>query len=106
MEVEKKLVDDQKAFNKDSYFNQQDTQKILSVLQYFKEHQNTEKILRETLKYKESIGKINDSLEELSEQNFDQMLDDFETTLNDNDLLMDQIKEKLQGEFLKVVESL
>lgn len=37
-EIEKKLVDVQRAFNKDSYFNQQDTQKILSVLQYFKEH--------------------------------------------------------------------
>ncbi len=38
------------------------------------------------------------------ESNFDELLNDFEKNLDENDILLGQVKDKLKGDFLKLLE--
>lgn len=102
--IQKKLDDHMKNLSYDKYFKD-DTQQILSILKFYKEHQNNEKILKESLKYKNSIEGMIDKQEDILEEDFDKLLDDLESTLDENDVVLEDIKKKLKGNFLKLVEN-
>lgn len=83
-EIQKKLDGYLSQMAQDKYFKD-DTQQIMNILQFYKEHQNNEKILKETLKYKSSIQKMIKDQGDLLGENFDEMMDRLEKTLDDND---------------------
>lgn len=58
-EIQKKLDGHLSQLTQDKYFKD-DTQQILDIMEFYREHQNNEKILKEVLKYKSSIEKIID----------------------------------------------
>ena len=70
-------------------------------MNFYERNSGYQHILNYLHNYGETLNDITDTAEDQEDLDFDQMMDDLESTLDENDVLLGDIKKSLQVDFVE-----
>ena len=106
-EIKKNLEEKQiNFFGKDSIFGVPEIEHINRVIDYYDKYHVSLNIMQSTIFYVNNLIKLEQELTKISCIDFDQKIEEFEKILDQNDVVIKQVKDKLQGDFFKAMNQI